>query len=125
MMRSDLLGEVRVLAEEQYGAGPSGTQVLGDPDAEIIKVGHPAGGDVARSAGPCFRDDLPDAADSFFSRGLNRDKKSLTLDLHHDEGKQIFRSGLAPALGTDTGGLLSELGISPDQPAELQKGSVI
>lgn len=90
-MRTDLLGKVRVLAVEQYGAGPFGTQVLGDLGAEIIKVEHPAGGDVARSVGPCFRDDLPDTAASLFFQGLNRDKKSLTLDLRHDQGQKIFR----------------------------------
>jgi succinate---hydroxymethylglutarate CoA-transferase len=90
-MRVDLLRDVRVLAVEQYGAGPFGTQLLGHMGAEVIKIEHPAGGDVSRSVGPQFRDDLPDSAQSVFFQGLNRDKKSLTLDIAHEEGRRILR----------------------------------
>jgi succinate---hydroxymethylglutarate CoA-transferase len=90
-MRVDLLRNVRVLAVEQYGAGPFGTQLLGHMGAEIIKIEHPASGDVARSVGPQFRGDLPDTTQSVFFQGLNRDKKSLTLDIAHEEGRRILR----------------------------------
>ena len=49
-----LLG-VRVLAVEQYGAGPFGTMFLADQGAEVIKIENPAeGGDVSRGVGPHF-----------------------------------------------------------------------
>ena len=89
-MRSDLLAGVRVLAVEQYGAGPFGTQLLGHLGAEIVKIEHPDGGDVARSVGPQFREDLPETARSVFFQGLNRDKRSVSLNLAHEEGRRIL-----------------------------------
>ena len=89
---------VRVLAVEQYGAGPFGTQFLSDLGAEVIKIENPAeGGDVARSVGPHFHPDLPKGADSIFFQGLNRGKKSLSLDIAQPEGRAIFRRLVARA----------------------------
>ena len=46
---------VRIVAVEQYGAGPFGTQHLADSGAEVIKIENPAeGGDVGRRIGPYF-----------------------------------------------------------------------
>ena len=48
----------RILAVEQYGAGPWGTQYLADLGAEVIKIEHPKdGGDMARPLGPYFLND--------------------------------------------------------------------
>jgi crotonobetainyl-CoA:carnitine CoA-transferase CaiB-like acyl-CoA transferase len=47
------LAGLRVIAVEQYGAGPFGSMMLGDLGAEVIKIENPAeGGDVSRSVGP-------------------------------------------------------------------------
>ena len=47
------LESVRVVAVEQYGAGPFGTMFLADLGAEVIKIENPNdGGDMARSVGP-------------------------------------------------------------------------
>ena len=87
-----LLEGLRILAVEQYGAGPFGTQFLADLGAEVIKVEDPAdGGDIARSVGPHFMDSLPEGARSVFFQGLNRGKKSLALDLKRPEGRDVFR----------------------------------
>ena len=49
------LAGLRVIAVEQYGAGPFGSMMLGDLGAEVIKIENPAeGGDVSRSVGPAF-----------------------------------------------------------------------
>jgi succinate--hydroxymethylglutarate CoA-transferase len=49
------LAGVRVLAVEQYGAGPFGTMFLADQGAELIKIENPnTGGDFARKLGPYF-----------------------------------------------------------------------
>jgi len=46
---------VRVIAVEQYGAGPYGSMFLSDMGAEVIKVENPKiGGDVSRQTGPFF-----------------------------------------------------------------------
>ena len=49
------LSGLRVIAVEQYGAGPFGSMLLADLGAEVIKIENPAeGGDVSRSVGPHF-----------------------------------------------------------------------
>jgi crotonobetainyl-CoA:carnitine CoA-transferase CaiB-like acyl-CoA transferase len=52
---------------------------------------------MSRSVGPYFRDELPETARSIFYQGLNRGKKSLTLDITRPEGREIFRKLAAGA----------------------------
>ena len=81
----------RILAVEQYGAGPWGTQYLADLGAEVIKIENPRdGGDMARPLGPFFLNDGSGNADSQFFQSINRNKKSLTLDLQHEQGRALF-----------------------------------
>jgi crotonobetainyl-CoA:carnitine CoA-transferase CaiB-like acyl-CoA transferase len=81
------LDGVRVLAVEQYGAGPFGTMFLADQGAEVIKIENPHdGGDMSRAVGPHFF--AP--GDSEFFHSFNRNKKSLTLDLGRPEGQAVF-----------------------------------
>jgi crotonobetainyl-CoA:carnitine CoA-transferase CaiB-like acyl-CoA transferase len=83
----DLLSGFRVLAVSQFGAGPFGTLHLADLGAEVIKIENPkAGGDVARTVPPYT---LP--GDSLYFQSLNRNKLSVTLDLKHPDGQQVFR----------------------------------
>jgi crotonobetainyl-CoA:carnitine CoA-transferase CaiB-like acyl-CoA transferase len=78
---------VRVLAVEQYGAGPFGTMFLADQGAEVIKIENPSdGGDMSRDVGPFFFEQH----DSHFFHAFNRNKKSLTLDLSVPEGKEVL-----------------------------------
>ncbi len=81
------LNGVRVLAVEQYGAGPFGTMFLADQGAEVIKIENPHdGGDMSRAVGPYFF--AP--GDSEFFHSFNRNKKSLTLDLSRQEGQAVL-----------------------------------
>lgn len=81
------LNGVRVLAVEQYGAGPFGTMFLADQGAEVIKIENPNdGGDMSRAVGPHFF--AP--GDSEFFHSFNRNKKSLTLDLSRAEGMAVL-----------------------------------
>ena len=78
---------VRVLAVEQYGAGPFGTMFLADQGAEVIKIENPNdGGDMSRAVGPHFF--AP--GDSEFFASFNRNKKSVTLDLSRPEGRAVL-----------------------------------
>ncbi len=78
---------VRVLAVEQYGAGPFGTMFLADQGAEVIKIENPNdGGDMSRAVGPYFFE----PGDSQFFHSFNRNKKSLTLDLSRPEGRAVL-----------------------------------
>lgn len=65
--------------------GPFGSMRLGDAGAEVIKV-EPLSGDSARTMGPPF---IGDESAVFLS--LNRNKKSLTLDLYKPEGQDLVR----------------------------------
>jgi len=81
------LAGVRVLAVEQYGAGPFGTLFLADQGAEVVKIENPnTGGDFARDVGPYFFTET----DSEFFHAYNRNKRSLGLDLSKDEGQAVF-----------------------------------
>jgi len=78
---------VRVVAVEQYGAGPFGTQILADLGAEVIKIENPTeGGDVGRLVGPYYFG----PGDSHFFEAFNRNKKSLTLNLKRAEARTVL-----------------------------------
>ncbi|HSF96029.1 MAG TPA: CoA transferase [Thermohalobaculum sp.] len=100
-----------ILAVEQYGAGPFGTMLLADLGAEVIKIENPAdGGDMARAVGPHF---LPDGSSQFFHT-FNRNKRSLTLNLKTDEGRELFHKLVAEAdavLNNLRGDLPAKLGL--------------
>lgn len=88
------LAGVRILAVEQYGAGPFGTQHLADLGAEVIKIENPdAGGEVGRTVGPHFFGE----GDSHFYQSFNRNKKSVTLDLKSAAGRADLRALAATA----------------------------
>jgi succinate---hydroxymethylglutarate CoA-transferase len=78
---------VRIIAVEQYGAGPWGSLYLADLGAEVIKIENPRdGGDVGRGVGPHFFG----PRDSHFFQTFNRNKKSVTLDLKADGAREVL-----------------------------------
>src|SRR5207248_5792598 len=80
------LADIRVLAVEQYGAGPWGTMQLADLGADVIKVEDPSvGGDVGRYVHP-----YQEGEDSLFFEAFNRNKRSISLDLRHPEARAVF-----------------------------------
>src|ERR1700761_6384098 len=77
---------VRVLAVEQFGAGPWGTLQLADLGADVIKVEDPAaGGDVGRYVPPYQEDES-----SLFFETFNRNKRSISLDLRRAETRPVL-----------------------------------
>src|SRR3954464_13845382 len=80
------LEDVRILAIEQFGAGPWATLQLADLGAEVIKIEDPgAGGDVGRYVPP-FRV----GEDSLYFETFNRGKRSVSLDLRTSAGRAVF-----------------------------------
>ncbi len=69
----------------QNVAGPFCTQILGDMGAEVVKVERPGRGDDAREWAPPF---WGDESASFMA--MNRNKKSLALDVKKDGGLQVL-----------------------------------
>ena len=115
---------VRVIAVEQYGAGPFGTMFLADQGAEVIKIENPRdGGDMARDVGPFFFGER----DSLFFHAFNRNKKSLTLDLSQDEGKTVFHDLIKRADGLTSnlrGDVPAKLGLTYEALREINPGLV-
>ncbi len=85
------LAGIRVLEVGNYMAAPFCSMQLADLGAEVIKVEHPDGGDQVRLSAP-----LIDGEGSAFMR-LNRNKRSLALDLKTDQGREIFQKLVATA----------------------------
>ena len=81
-----LLDGVRVLDLSRMLAGPYGSMLLADQGAEVIKVEEPDGGDPMRAMGPPF---LPDGESAYFL-AINRNKKSVAIDLGQDAGRDVF-----------------------------------
>lgn len=80
------LEDIRILAIEQFGAGPFATLHLADLGAEVIKIEDPrTGGDVGRYISP-----YQEGEDSLFFETFNRNKKSLSLDLSTTAGREVF-----------------------------------
>jgi crotonobetainyl-CoA:carnitine CoA-transferase CaiB-like acyl-CoA transferase len=80
------LADVRVLAVEQFGAGPWGTLQLADLGADVIKIEDPTvRGDVGRYVPP-----FHEGESSLFFETFNRNKRSVSLDLRHPEGRTVF-----------------------------------
>ncbi|MGI0090547.1 MAG: CaiB/BaiF CoA transferase family protein [Nitrososphaerales archaeon] len=91
-------------------AGPFCSMMLADMGADVIKVESPDGGDESRSWGPPFL-----SGESAYFLSINRNKKSIALDLKRDEGREIllrllkaadvfienFRPGTTARLGID------------------------
>jgi crotonobetainyl-CoA:carnitine CoA-transferase CaiB-like acyl-CoA transferase len=87
------LADVRIVAVEQYGAGPWATLQLADLGAEVIKIEDPlVNGDVGRYVPP-----FQEEEDSLFFETFNRNKKSVSLDLRSEGGRQVLEDLVARA----------------------------
>jgi crotonobetainyl-CoA:carnitine CoA-transferase CaiB-like acyl-CoA transferase len=85
------LADVRVLDLTQILAGPYCTMMLADLGADVVKVERPGGGDGTRQWGPPFA-----AGESAYFLQVNRNKRSIAVDLKHPDG-----AGVAQRLAAD------------------------
>jgi crotonobetainyl-CoA:carnitine CoA-transferase CaiB-like acyl-CoA transferase len=90
-MISGALEETVCIDVSGHVAGPYASSLLGDLGCEVIKVELPHGGDTHRGRNPKYEGYGP----SF--RALNRNKKSVTLDLNQKKGREILLKLLAKA----------------------------
>lgn len=100
------LDGLRVLDLTRILAGPLCTMMLGDMGAEVIKVEPVGSGDDTRGWGPPFA-----GGESAYFLGVNRNKRSLTLDMAGTEGQAI----LAGLIGT------SDVLVENFKPGTLEK----
>jgi succinate---hydroxymethylglutarate CoA-transferase len=85
MTAEGALTGLRVIDLSRVLAGPLCTQTLGDLGADVIKVERPGAGDDTRNWGPPYTGPL-----SAYFIGVNRNKKSVTLDLARSEGRMVL-----------------------------------
>jgi formyl-CoA transferase len=110
------LSGIRIIDMTHNQAGPACTQILGFLGADVIKLEEPKGGDIAR------RNLRDQAGDSLFFLVLNANKKSLTLNLKTQEGRDLFKQVIAKSdvLVENFGpGVLERLGLGYDALAKI------
>ena len=69
-------------------AGPTCVQMLADLGADVIKIEKPGSGDDTRGFAPPF---MPGTGESAYFTGVNRNKRSVTLDIAKPEGQALAR----------------------------------
>jgi crotonobetainyl-CoA:carnitine CoA-transferase CaiB-like acyl-CoA transferase len=112
---------IRVLEVGNYMAGPFCGMQLADLGGDVIKIESPAGGDMVRQTGP-----FVDGESANFMR-LNRNKRSVALDLKHPRGKELFLRLAATAdviVENLRPGAMARLGLDYAQLTELNAGIV-
>src|SRR5215470_6473107 len=109
MTSAPLLAGLRVLDMTQVLSGPYCTQILADLGAEVIKLESPAG-DLARTMQPHFIGE-----DSVYFVSLNRNKRSIAIDLKTAEGAALARALVARCdvvVENNRPGVLDRLGLA-------------
>ena len=87
------LSHLKILDLSRVLAGPWCTQNLADLGADVIKVERPESGDDTRHWGPPFLKDKQgqETSEAAYYLAINRNKRSITLDIAHPEGQAIIR----------------------------------
>ncbi len=90
MTSPQALDGIRVLDFSRVLAGPTCTMLLGDMGADVIKIEHPTRGDDTRHWGPPWVSDGDDRQSAYFI-SVNRNKRSVTINLKDERGRDIIR----------------------------------
>lgn len=112
---------IKILDLSRYLPGPFCTQILADFGAEVIKVEDPRGGDLGRSLTP-----LIDGESARFYT-VNRNKKSITLDLKQAAGQDIFKKLAVQAdvvIDQFRPGVMKKMGLDYEKLKEINPGII-
>lgn len=112
---SDVLSGIRVLDLTNVLAGPYACYLIAQLGAEVIKIERPKVGDLARQLGADLKRNQEHMGTSFLAQ--NAGKQSLTLDLKHPKGKEVFLQLVASAdvlVENFRAGVMDRLGLSYD-----------
>ena len=110
------LAGLRILDLTWVLSGPFATMTLSDLGADVIKLERPPFGDVSRTTGP-----LVDGESGYFF-SVNRGKRSISIDLKSDEGKELFRQLIGEVdvlVENFTPGAMDGLGLGYDALSEV------
>ena len=121
------LDDVRIVDLTHYTAGPFATRILGDYGADVVKIERPETGDPARSMGPFYKDQ-PGLERSGLFLFLNTNKRSVTLDLKAQRGREILLDLVKNAhilIENFSPGTLEALGLGQDELQEVNPSLVI
>ena len=105
------LDGIRVLDLTWVLAGPYAAMLLCDLGAEVVKVERPPYGDVARTTGPFV------ANESMYFQSVNRGKRSISIDLRSERGRDLFLRLVDEAdvvMENFTPGKMAALGLGAD-----------
>ena len=119
---SGAFGGLDVLDLTRLLPGPFATLLYADLGADVVKVEAPEVGDYARAYPP-----FVDGRGVLFS-ALNRNKRSIAVDLKSEHGREAFRQMVASAdvvVESFRPGVLSRLGLSPDSLRQLNEELVV
>jgi formyl-CoA transferase len=111
------LAGIKVVDLTQFEAGTSITETLAWLGADVIKVENPNGGEQGRSASSERKD-----ADSYYFMLLNANKKSVTLNLKSEKGKEILRNLIRKGdifAENFAPGVIEKLGFSYEEVAKI------
>jgi CoA:oxalate CoA-transferase len=112
---------IKILDMTRVLAGPFATMILADLGAEVIKIEVPLSGDDSRQYPP-FQ-----GSESVYFMSINRNKKSVTLNLKTEEGKAIFLQLLKQCdvlIENFRPGTMEKLGLSYDRLKQEQPGLI-
>ena len=115
------LAGIRVIDLTRVLAGPFATQSLGDLGAEVLKIEPPGTGDETRHFPPFI------GGESHYFLGINRNKKSLVVDLQQEAGKEILRRLVAKSdilVENYRPGVMDRLGLGYKVLAEINPGLI-
>jgi len=120
------LDGIRVIAVEQYIAGPYCTMLMADAGAEVIKIERPGEGDPRRGMSPMMKDNKGNKVSAGFIE-FNRNKKSLTLNIRDDKGKEILKKLVNNSdilVENFRPGVMDKLGVGYEVLKEINPGLV-
>lgn len=115
------LDGLRIIDLTRVLAGPYCTMLLADMGADVVKIENPVGGDDSRAFGP-YKNGL-----SAYYMGLNRSKRSITLNLKHEKAKEMLKSLIREAdvvVENYKPGTMNKLGLGYEVLREINPGII-
>lgn len=115
------LDGIRVLDMSRLLPGPYGTMLLADLGADVIKIEDPEAGDYAR-----FQEPMVEGQGALFTM-VNRNKRSVQLDLEKEEGRKIFMNLAESAdviFEQFRPGIVEKLGVDYESVKEVNSGII-